>query len=117
MPTIDDYIELIEHPHKEKFIELISTIRTEFPFCEEKISYGMPCFMWNGKPLVYIAFYPKHIGVYALPITHKKFESQLSTYKRGKGSVQFPITDDLPISLIISMVRYHQNHISNLTGK
>ena len=117
MQSINEYIELIDHPYKEKFIELISHIRRVYPNCEEKISYGMPCFVWMGKPLVYLAIYPNHIGVYALPITHKKFESQLSNYKRGKGSVQFPISDNIPISLITSMIGYHQNYISNLKGK
>ena len=40
MQSINEYIELIDHPYKEKFIELISHIRRVFPNCEEKISYG-----------------------------------------------------------------------------
>lgn len=72
----------------------------------EQISYGMPAYKLNGKPLVYFAAYEKHIGLYATPQTHEAFKKELANYKQGKGSVQFPLDEDLPLNLIEAMLRF-----------
>src|SRR5574343_873269 len=66
------------------------------PNAVEGISYGMPAYKINGKPFIYFAGFKKHIGLYATPNTHTKFSKELSKYKHGKGSVQFPTDKDLP---------------------
>jgi uncharacterized protein YdhG (YjbR/CyaY superfamily) len=76
------------------------------PEAVEHISYGMPAFKVQGRPLVYVAGYKSHIGFYAIPNTHEKFSEELSGYKQGKGSVQFPHSQPLPAGLIGRMVAY-----------
>ena len=39
----------------------------------------------------------------------RKFSEQLSKYKTGKGSVQFPINQPLPIDLIERIVEFRVN--------
>lgn len=91
---------------------LLTQVRTIIqkaaPEAEESISYGMPAYKLNGKPLVYFAGYQHHIGFYATPNGHEKFAKELSPYKQGKGSVQFPIDQSLPLKLIeeITVFRY-----------
>ena len=82
------------------------TIKSEAPGAEEGISYGMPAYKLNGKPLVYFAGYKNHIGFYATPQGHEAFEKELSVYKQGKGSVQFPISEPMPLSLISRIVKF-----------
>lgn len=38
----------------------------------------------------------------------EKFSDELKDYKKGKGSVQFPLDKPLPKELIIRMVRYRK---------
>lgn len=78
------------------------------PEAVEHISYGMPAFKVQGRPLVYIAGYKSHIGFYAIPNTHEKFSEELSGYKQGKGSVQFPLSQPLPVGLIRRMVLFRR---------
>jgi uncharacterized protein YdhG (YjbR/CyaY superfamily) len=66
----------------------------------------MPCYKLNKKPLVYFAGYANHIGFYATPNGHEKFAKELSIYKQGKGSVQFPIDKPMPIALIQKIVAF-----------
>ena len=66
----------------------------------------MPSYKTNKKPLVYFGAFAKHIGFYATQTGHKKFKKQLSTYKQGKGSVQFPLDQPLPINLISEIVKF-----------
>ena len=76
------------------------------PKATESISYGMPAYKLNGKPLVYFGGYKKHIGFYATPTGHSAFSEELSKYKQGKGSVQFPINQPIPHDLIAKIVAF-----------
>jgi uncharacterized protein YdhG (YjbR/CyaY superfamily) len=95
---------------------LLKTIRRiileNAPESEESISYGMPAYKMKGKPLVYFAGYKKHIGLYATPSGHSAFKEELSNYKQGKGSVQFPSTEELPHALIAKIVQFKVQLVS-----
>jgi len=66
----------------------------------------MPTYKLNGKPLVYFAGYKNHIGFYATPTGHSEFAEELATYKQGKGSVQFPLNNPMPLDLISRIVAF-----------
>jgi uncharacterized protein YdhG (YjbR/CyaY superfamily) len=85
--------------------QIRATIKKAAPLAEEKISYGMPAFFLNGQ-LVYYAAFKNHIGFYALPSGNKAFQKELSNYKVGKGSIQFPITEKIPFNLITKIVKF-----------
>ncbi|MCK0145917.1 DUF1801 domain-containing protein [Arenibacter sp. F26102] len=85
--------------------ELRRTIKKAAPEAEEVISYNMPAYKYRGM-LVYFAAYKNHIGFYATPTGHKEFEKDLAPFKRGKGSVQFPLDKPLPLPLITKIVKF-----------
>ena len=85
------------------------TVKLVFPEAQERISYGMPAYKMNGKPLVYFAGFKNHIGFYALPTAHSQFAEALSGYKQGKGSVQFPLNKPVPVDLIGRIVAFRVN--------
>ena len=66
----------------------------------------MPAYKLKTRPLIYFAAFKKHIGLYATPSAHRAFSDALSNYKKGKGSVQFPIDQPMPLDLIADMVRF-----------
>jgi uncharacterized protein YdhG (YjbR/CyaY superfamily) len=103
--TIDQYIETFP-PDVQKLLQQVrNTIKKAAPKAEEKISYSMPAFMFHG-PLVYFAGYKGHIGFYATPTGHREFKDDLAKYKQGKGSVQFPIDQPMPLALITRIVKF-----------
>ena len=65
----------------------------------------MPACKLHGM-LVYFAGYKKHIGFYATPTGHEAFKKELSVYKEGKGSVQFPHDKPLPLGLVGKIVKF-----------
>jgi uncharacterized protein YdhG (YjbR/CyaY superfamily) len=102
---IDEYIA-IQTPEMQTLLEqLRQTIKKAVPEAEEVISYGMPAFKYHGM-LVYFAAYKNHIGFYATPTGHSEFKEELSVYKQGKGSVQFPLNKPLPLDLISRIVQF-----------
>jgi uncharacterized protein YdhG (YjbR/CyaY superfamily) len=104
--------EVQQHLHKIRAI-----IKEIAPEASESISYGMPAYKLCGKPLVYFAAFDKHIGFYATPSGHEAFAEQLSKYKQGKGSVQFPLNQPIPFNLIrqITEFRVAENFAINRT--
>src|SRR5436189_2926402 len=89
--TVDEYISTFPKDIQSLLENVRSTIRNKAPEAVESISYGIPAYKTYGKPLVYFAGYKNHIGFYATPTGHTEFTHELSKYKQGKGSVQFPI--------------------------
>lgn len=80
---------------------------------EESISYGMPSFKFNGKPMVYFGGFKNHIGLYALPSGNEAFQKELASYKQGKGSIQFPLNRDIPYALIEKIVKFRVAEINS----
>ena len=89
-----------------------SIIKNIAPDSAESIAYNMPAYKLNGKPLVYFAGFKSHIGLYALPSSHKAFADDLAKYKHGKGSVQFPLNKSIPYELIMKMISFRVSEIS-----
>lgn len=79
--------------------------------CSEKISYGIPTFVYQEKNLVHISAYAKHIGFYPGADAIKAFEKELSRYHCGKGSVQFRLDQEIPYELIKRIVIYRINEV------
>lgn len=105
--TVDDYISVFPPEMQAKLQLIRQTIKEIAPEATESISYGMPAYKTNKKPLVYFGGFARHIGLYATPGGHEKFKKQLAAYKQGKGSVQFPANQPLPINLIAEMIKFN----------
>jgi len=104
--SFDEYILDFPVEVQDLLNQVRSTIRQAAPDAEELMSYGMPAYKTYGKPLVYFAAFKNHIGFYATPTGHEEFAKELSKYKQGKGSVQFPIDQPMPLDLIFQIVAF-----------
>lgn len=104
--TIDEYIAGFPVDIQLILDQVRSTIKQAAPDAEESIGYGMPAYKTHGRPLVYFAAFKNHIGFYATPSGHAEFAKELSKYKQGKGSVQFPIDQPMPLTLIAQIVEF-----------
>jgi uncharacterized protein YdhG (YjbR/CyaY superfamily) len=104
--NINEYITCFPKDIQKLLQQIRTTIKKAAPGAEETISYAMPAFTFNGKALVYFAAYKNHIGFYATPTGHQAFKKELSVYKQGKGSVQFPLDKPMPLSLITQIVQF-----------
>ncbi|MBV5348401.1 DUF1801 domain-containing protein [bacterium] len=104
--TVDEYIAGFPDEIQLILDRVRSTIKQAAPDAEESIGYGMPAYKTYGKPLVYFAGFKNHIGFYATPAGHEEFAKELSKYKQGKGSVQFPFDQSMPLDLIFQIVEF-----------
>jgi uncharacterized protein YdhG (YjbR/CyaY superfamily) len=103
--TIDEYIAGFPGDVQEILQKIRMTIHEAAPEAQEKISYQMPTFFLKGN-LVHFAAFKEHIGFYPVPTGIEKFKKELSVYKQGKGSVQFPLDQPMPYELITKIVKF-----------
>jgi uncharacterized protein YdhG (YjbR/CyaY superfamily) len=104
--NMDEYIETFPKDVQKILEEMRQTIKKAAPEAVEAISYQMPTFKLNGKNLVHFAAFKNHIGFYPIPSGIEAFKEELSLYKQGKGSVQFPMDKPIPYDLVKKIVDY-----------
>ena len=115
--NIDEYIAAFS-PDVQAILQKIRlTIREAAPQAEEKISYKMPAFAWNGI-LVYFAAFKKHIGMYPPVRGDAKLNKELAPYKGEKGNLKFPLDEPIPYDLIRRVVTLRlKQHQEKLKAK
>lgn len=91
---------------------LRQTIKKLAPKAVEGISYGMPAYKLEGKPLVYFAAYEHHIGFYPTGAGVSPFKKDLVKYKTSKGAIQFPVDKKVPIALVTKIVKFRLKQVS-----
>jgi uncharacterized protein YdhG (YjbR/CyaY superfamily) len=74
-----------------------AAIRAEAPAAVESVSYGIPAFKLDGKPLVYYAAWKQH--------TKAAVGTQLAKYETTKGTIQFPLAEPVPLSIVKRIVK------------
>ena len=103
--NIDEYIAGFPRDVQQVLKQIRATIKKVAPDAEEAIKYQIPTFVLNEN-LVHFAAFKNHIGFYPTPSSIEAFKDELSRYESAKGSVQFPIDEPMPLSLIGKIVKF-----------
>lgn len=105
--SLDEYIAACPQDSQAYLREIRKLIRALVPKAKEKISYQIACFELNGRNLIHFAGWKKHVSLYPVPAGDEAFESEISKYVDGKGTVKFPLDEPLPIKLIERVIKLH----------
>jgi uncharacterized protein YdhG (YjbR/CyaY superfamily) len=115
--SIDAYIATFPADIGETLEELRALIHTIVPDVQERISYGMPTFELDGKYLVYFAGWKEHVGFY--PVTgavERELGKELEPFRTGKGTIQFPLGEPMPLDLIRRIVEVRVRELTGQSG-
>lgn len=115
--TIDQYI----NRYPENVQEILQKIRTMlkdiYPEAGEKISYGIPTLTLNGKYFIYFAAFSHHVSVYPIPPMPESFHKKIAPYIKGKGTLQFQLSEPIPYDLIKEFSVYAKKSNDERTKK
>lgn len=106
--TVDEYIASFPDDVQSILNQVREIIYKREPDTKEAISYGIPAFRCNNQIFIFFAAYQKHISIYPAPRENEAFKEELSLYKGGKGTVQFPLHKPIPFSLIERIVAFRK---------
>ena len=103
---VNEYLSGVPAEFRGALEKLRKTIRSAAPRAVEGFHYGVPVFLLDGKPLVCIAAFKSHCGLYPLsPDIIAKYSSELKDFETAKGTIRFSPQNPLPATLVRKIVK------------
>jgi len=90
MSSITDYLETLPAPTRAIFEHIREIAHQAIPSVEEGTSYGMPAYLYKGKPVLSAMANKHFLSVY--PFSGKviaRLEDKLADYECTSGSIHF----------------------------
>jgi uncharacterized protein YdhG (YjbR/CyaY superfamily) len=100
---IDAYIAAQSEPARSSLAQIRDTIRAAVPGAIESMSYGMAAFHYRGQPLLYLAAWKRHIGLYPVDFD-TPFEDEIAPLRAAKDTVQLKYDKPVPYDLVSRIV-------------
>ena len=101
MSYVDEYIETIPEPQKSELQRIRAIIKYHLPEVEEGRSYGMPAFIYQGKPIASFIVAKDHLSYFPMSGTViEQIKDRLNGYELLKGTVKFSMDHPLSEELI-----------------
>jgi uncharacterized protein YdhG (YjbR/CyaY superfamily) len=80
-------------------------IHATAPGLGETITYDIPTFTLDGRYLVYLAGWKRHISIYPVTDVDPALERDIAPFRAAKGTLRFPLNRPVPYELIERVVR------------
>ena len=101
--TVDRYLAGLPDDVRARLEEVRRVVHEVVPDAGETISYAMPTFTLDGMPLLHVAAWKKHIGVYPLPEMDDDLARDVEPYRGTPDTLRLPL-DDVPFELLERVV-------------
>jgi uncharacterized protein YdhG (YjbR/CyaY superfamily) len=102
--TVEEYLDALPDGARDAMEGIRRSIRTAVPGVAETISYSMPTFLLDGRPLVHVAAWKKHIGLYPLPPLEGALAEEVAPYRAATDTMRLPLTAEIPFGLVTRVV-------------
>jgi uncharacterized protein YdhG (YjbR/CyaY superfamily) len=111
--SVDEYIASHTEAVQRVLKRVRSAVRKAVPGAEEMLSYKIPTYKLNGRPVLYFAAWKQHYSVYPSN-THlvAAFTDELAPYEVSKGTIRFPLSEPVPVKLIESIARFRAKEVA-----
>ncbi len=104
--NIDEYLAAVSPDQRAALENLRKTIKAAVPKAEECISYGLPAFRLNGRPLVAFGATANHCAFFPMDSTTvAAHRDELKDYETSKGTIRFQPDKPLPAALVRKLVK------------
>ena len=111
--SVDEYLDGAPEPQRGTLQELRSVLREILPDATEAMSYGMPAFVVDGKPVAGYAWAKRHCSYYPHSgAVLTEMAGELDDYEWSKGTLRFPVDEPLPRELVVRLVEVKQAHLA-----
>ena len=98
------YFAKLPPKSRTRLNKLRATIKSAVPRGVDGYSYGIPSLKLDGQTVVWYAAWKEHLSLYPLNATDREMAKRAG-YKTAKGTIQFPMAEPLPLSLVKRLVK------------
>lgn len=112
--SVDEYIASQPAAVQSILEEVRSTIRDALPAAEEVISYQIPAYKLHGDRVIFFAGWKQHYSLY--PAGERlvaAFKDELARYKISRGTIQFPLSEPVPVKLIGRIAKFRAKEVAD----
>ncbi|EEF69729.1 hypothetical protein HOLDEFILI_00062 [Holdemania filiformis DSM 12042] len=110
--SVEDYLCSFPEKQRDLLNQLRMLIKKTMPQIEEKLSWGAPTYVLEGRYCLQFAGYQKHLGFYTSPATIRQFQTDLKPYKTNeKNTLQLRWDQPLPEDLLIKMIQFRAEKV------
>jgi uncharacterized protein YdhG (YjbR/CyaY superfamily) len=102
--TVDEYVASLPEDVRPVMDEIRRAVHRVVPGVTETISYQMPTFTLDGRPLVHAAAWKEHVGLYPLPPMDGGLAARVEPYRGAKDALRLRYDRPLPIDLVEQVV-------------
>ena len=106
---VQRYVDAVSDDRRRLFDKLHALIMGLYPDAEVVIAYEVP--MYRAKSgRVGLGYWKKGVSLYTSARHSAEFRAKYPAIKTGKGSINFKVTDVVPVAALKKVIRYAIEH-------
>jgi uncharacterized protein YdhG (YjbR/CyaY superfamily) len=110
---MDDYLNGLPPAQKAALERVRAVVEGVAPEAEAGVSYGMPAFLYAGRPLLGIRAAKKHLSLFPFsPAAIEAVKDRLAGFELSKGTIRFTPDSPVPDDVLADVVRARQQEIA-----
>jgi uncharacterized protein YdhG (YjbR/CyaY superfamily) len=102
--SIEEYVASLPEHVRPVMEEIRRVVHRVVPDAGETISYQMPTFTLDGRSLVHVAAWKKHLGLYPLPPMDAELAAEVAPYRGAKDAMQLRYDRPVPYELVARVI-------------
>jgi uncharacterized protein YdhG (YjbR/CyaY superfamily) len=116
--SVEAYLAALSPERRERFELLRATVMAAADDAVEVISYDMPTYKVQSRIVCSIGAFKAHDSLFpASDVVVERLGDEVAPYVKGRGTLQFPATQDLPVELIERIVRIRREEVADAAGR
>lgn len=110
---MDDYLDGLAPDQKAALTRVREIVAELVPNAEEGTSYGMPAFIFAGRPLLGFRAAQKHLSIFPFsPAAIEAVSDRLDGFDLAKGTIRFTPRHPIPQAVLAEVVRFREREIA-----
>ena len=110
---MEEYLDGLPPPQRVALERVRAVVTKVVPEAEEGVSYGVPAFIYEGRPASWVQGRRNHLSVFPCsPEAITSVKDRLEGFELSKGTIRFTPENPVPEKVLAEVVRARQQEIT-----